>query len=689
MNRVLKHSDLAGVVAVVLVVLMMIVPLPTPALSLFVTLNIAGALAIIATTMYITRALDFAVFPALLLLTTLFRLAINISVTRLILTEGDAGSVIHAFGSFVVGGNLVVGLVVFLILVIIQFVVITSGAGRVAEVAARFTLDAMPGKQMAIDADLNAGQITEAQARTRRLDISREADFYGAMDGASKFVKGDAVAGVVIVTINLIGGIVVGVLQQGLSFSEAIHTYSLLTIGDGLAAQIPALLISTATGILVTRSASSSDLGSEITSQLLRQPRVPMLAGGVILLIGLMPGMPKLPFFIVGGVLVFIGRAIKGREATLAELETKKDEAAPVQQSSGDAAIGALTVDPLELAIGFGLVPLVDASSGGALLARVGVVRRQIAAELGIVIAPVRIHDEVTLEPHEYVVRVRGNEVARGRVIPGHKLAMNAGDASPGLAGIPTIEPAFGLPAVWIEDGARAEAEALGYTVVDSESMIVTHLTELIRAYSAELLTRQETKQLLDTLRDQNAAAVEDVVPDKLGLGEVQRVLQQLLREHVSIRDLGTILESIGDRAATTRDPAALVESARQTLARSITASYLDEHRTLHAIQLEPATESEIADALVQTPEGERLAMDPSRAEDLVQQLSRTVESATATGHRPVLISSTRIRRHLRALIQGALPQLPVLAYGEITPDIRVESAGIVALNRDLEVVAA
>ncbi|HEY1586582.1 MAG TPA: flagellar biosynthesis protein FlhA, partial [Polyangia bacterium] len=523
------------------------------------------------------------------LFTTLLRLAINVSVTRLILLHGDAGGVIRAFGNVVVGGNLVVGLVVFLILIVIQFVVITNGAGRVAEVAARFTLDAMPGKQMAIDADLNAGQITDDEARVRRADIRKEADFYGAMDGASKFVKGDAVAGVVIVSVNLIGGIVVGVLQHHLSFSDAIHRYSLLTIGDGLAAQIPALLISTATGILVTRSASSSDLGSEITSQLLRQPRVPMLAGGVILLIGLVPGLPNLPFFVVGGALVFIGRAIKGRESAIADLESKKEEAPAAQpQTPGDAAIGALTVDPLELAIGFGLVPLVDASSGGALLARVGVVRRQIAAELGIVIAPVRIHDEVTLEPHEYVVRVRGNEVARGRVIPGHKLAMNAGDASPGLAGIPTIEPAFGLPAVWIEDGARAEAEALGYTVVDSESMIVTHLTELIRAYAAELLTRQETKQLLDTLRDQNAAAVEDVVPDKLGLGEVQRVLQQLLREHVSIRDLGTILESIGDRAATTREPVTLVEAARQTLARSITASYLDEHRTLHAIQLEP-----------------------------------------------------------------------------------------------------
>jgi len=687
-DRLLRHADLAGVVAVVMVVVMMIVPLPSGLLSLLVAMNIAGALAIIASTMYVPRALDFAAFPSLLLLTTLFRLAINVSVTRLVLVRGDAGSVIHAFGSFVVGGNLVVGLVVFLILVVIQFVVITNGAGRVAEVAARFTLDAMPGKQMAIDADLNAGQITEQQARQRRLDIAREADFYGAMDGASKFVKGDAVAGVVIVSVNLIGGIVVGVIQHHLSFSEAIHTYSLLTIGDGLAAQIPALLISTATGILVTRSASSSDLGTEITSQILRQPRVPMIAGGVILLMGLVPGLPKLPFFVVGGMLVLVGRAIRGRETSLLELEEKKKDETPTPQSSGDAAIGALTVDPLELAIGFGLVPLVDAKSGGALLARVGIVRRQIAAELGIVIAPVRIHDEATLEPHEYVVRVRGNEVARGRVIPGHKLAMNAGDASPGLNGIPTTEPAFGLPAVWIADGQRAEAEALGYTVVDAESMIVTHLTELIRAHAADLLTRQETKQLLDTLRDQNAAAVEDVVPDKLGLGEVQRVLQQLLREGVSIRDLGTILESIGDRAATTRDAAALVESARQTLSRSITGAYLDANRLLHAIQMEPATESEIADALVQTPEGERLALEPARAEQLVTLLARAVEAATAAGNRPVLLSSTRIRRHVRALIGGALPQLPVLAYGEIPSDIRVESAGLVALDQR-EAVAA
>jgi flagellar biosynthesis protein FlhA len=690
MQRLMKYSDLAAVVAVVVVVVMMIVPLPSPLLSMLITMNIAGALAIIASTMYVSKALEFASFPSLLLLTTLFRLAINVSVTRLVLVHGEAGSVIHAFGSFVVGGNVVVGLVVFLILVVIQFVVITNGAGRVAEVAARFTLDAMPGKQMAIDADLNAGQITDQQARERRLEIAREADFYGAMDGASKFVKGDAMAGIIIVAINLLGGIVVGVLQHHLSFSNAIHTYSLLTIGDGLAAQIPALLISTATGVLVTRSASTADLGREITTQVFGKPRAPMVAGGVILAMGLVPGLPKLPFLLVGGILFMIGRFMRGQEAS----ETGKTTAAtaegavPAAVAPVDAVVGALTVDPLELAIGFGLVPLVDKSSGGALLGRVGVVRRQIASEFGIVIAPVRIHDEAVLEPHEYVIRVRGTEVARGRTIPGHRLAMDPGDAAPGLSGIPTIEPAFGLPAVWIEDGAHAEAEALGYTVVDAESMIVTHLTETIRAHAADLLTRQEVKQLLDTLRDQNAAAVEDVVPDKLGLGEVQRVLQQLLREGVSIRDLGVILESIGDRAATTRDPAALVEAARQAIARSITAPYLDDKRTMRAITLAPELEQEIVQSLVQTPDGERLAMDPSRAEQMVGILQREVEQATALGWRPVLICSSRIRRHVRSLVEQGFPQLPVLSYNEISTGIRVEPTGVVMLDL-IEPVAA
>jgi flagellar biosynthesis protein FlhA len=663
----------------VLVVVMMLVPLPAPLLDLLITINIGSALVILITTMYVPRALDFAAFPSLLLLTTLLRLAINVSVTRLILLHGEAGGVIHAFGSFVVGGNVLVGLVVFLILVVIQFVVITNGSGRVAEVAARFTLDAMPGKQMAIDADLNAGQITDDEARNRRDQIAREADFYGAMDGASKFVKGDAVAGILIVGINLLGGMAVGMLQHGMSFSEAVQTYPLLTIGDGLAAQIPALLISTAMGIIVTRSTSDADLGSDISGQILKQPRSLMIAGGVILGMAIVPGLPKLPFLIIGGGFFMLGRTMMAhhRATKLADAQAALVErpAAP----SGDAAEGALAIDPLELTIGFGLVPLVDQQAGGHLLARVRVIRRQIAADLGMVISPVRIHDDVTLDSHEYAIKARGSEVARDRIVPGHKLAIDPGDATPGISGIPTVEPAFGLPAVWIDEGAQAEAEALGYTVVDPESVIVTHLTETIRRHAADLLTRQETRQLLETLKESNLAADEEVVPDKLGVGEVQRVLQALLREGVSIRDLGTILEAIGDRAAFTRDPSILAEYARQALARTITSGYMDGEQTLRAISLDPGLEQEIADSVSHTQEGEYLAMDPDRAQALVGSLAGEVEQATGLGARPVLICSSRIRRHVRRLIEQSLPQLPVVSYNEILPGVRVETTGVVS----------
>jgi flagellar biosynthesis protein FlhA len=545
-------------------------------------------------------------------------------------------------------------------------------------VAARFTLDAMPGKQMAIDADLNAGQITDQQARQRREEIAREADFYGAMDGASKFVKGDAMAGILIVAINLLGGIGVGLLQRGMSFSDAAHVFPILTIGDGLAAQIPALLISTAMGIIVTRSGSDSDLGSDISDQMLRQPRAPMIAGGIIAAMGIIPGMPVIPFVTIGAIFFLLGRAMVTHAAGVAATKAaSENQPAPVAQP-GDAAVGALQIDPLELTIGFGLVPMVDAKSGGSLLGRVGVVRRQIASELGMVIAPVRIHDDVGLDSHEYAVKVRGVEVARGRVIPGHRLAMDPGDATPGVAGIPTTEPAFGLPAVWIDENHRGEAEALGYTVVDAESMIVTHLTETIRRHVDELLTRQETKKLLDALKEQNAAVVEEVVPDKLGVGEVQRVLQHLLRETVSIRDLGTILEAIGDRAGSTHDPAILAEYARQALARAITLGYLDATKALQAISLDPNLEQEIAESVTQTRDGEYLAMDPSRAQTVVRLLTGEVEQATGMGVRPVLLCSGRIRRHLRRLIEQALPQLPVVSYNEILPGIRVESTGVV-----------
>jgi flagellar biosynthesis protein FlhA len=688
-RRLLRHSDLLAAVAVVTVVTMLVVPLPPMLLDLLITVNISAALTVVVATMYLGKALDFASFPSLLLLTTMFRLAINVSVTRLILTTGDAGSVVKAFGQFVVGGNVVVGLVIFLILVVIQFVVVTNGAGRVAEVGARFTLDAMPGKQMAIDADLNAGLITDDEARARRKEIAREADFYGAMDGASKFVKGDAMAALIITAINLVGGIVVGMLQHHLGFSEATHQFSLLTIGDGLAAQIPALLISVATGIIVTRAASDQDLGSDIASQILRQRKAPLVAASVIGLFALVPGLPKLPFLFIAAIFGTIGWSVrKGLP------EWMGDAQGGALPSGAKGALGPGTgqlpapgeedgvqrtpLDALELAIGFGLVPLVDGSTGGALLRRVSQIRRQIAAELGVVIPAVRIHDELGMESHEYVIKVRGAEVARGRIMPGHLLAMDPGDAAGTLQGIPTTEPAFGLPATWVHESVRGEAEAQGYTVVDAESVIVTHLTETIRGHAAELLTRQDVKALLEQLKETNAAVVEEVVPELLSLGEIQRVLQSLLNEGIAIRDLGTIVEAIGDKARITRDTSLLSEYARQALGRAITAPHLDEQLRLQAITLDPAIEQEVATAITQTTDGEYLAMDPPRAQAIVNALRAQVEHATGLGSRPVLLCSARIRRHLRRLIAQAQPHLPVCSYNEIAPGVNVETIGVI-----------
>jgi len=678
-RRMLRHTDLLAAVGVVVIVTMLVVPLPPALLDLLIALNISGALAILVVTMYLNRALDFASFPSLLLLTTMFRLAINVSVTRLILTTGDAGSVVKAFGQFVVSGNVVVGLVIFLILVVIQFVVVTNGAGRVAEVGARFTLDAMPGKQMAIDADLNAGLITDDQARGRRAEIAREADFYGAMDGASKFVKGDAMAAVIITAINLIGGIVVGMLQHHLSFTEATHKFSLLTVGDGLAAQIPALLISVAAGIIVTRSASDRDLGSDIASQILRQRKAPLVAAAAIVIFGLVPGLPKLPFLLIGGLLGIVGWSV--RDGVPGEETDERGDAAQAQASlpsPGEQAPNRLSVDPFELTVGFGLVPLVDGSSGGALLRRVSMIRRQIAGELGILIPPVRIHDELGMDSHEYVLKIRGSEVARGRVMPGHLLAMDPGDADPGLQGIPTTEPAFGLPAVWVHDSARSEAEMLGYTVVDAESMIVTHLTETIRAHAAELLSRQDVKALLDQLKETNAAVVEEVVPEVLSLGEIQRVLQALLAEGVAVRDLGTIMEAIGDKARITRDTGLLTEYARQALGRAITSPHLDDQLRLRAITLDPEIEQEVAASITQTTDGEYLVIDPPRAQEIVGALRTQVDHATAQGARPVLLCSARVRRHLRRLIAQAQPHLPVCSYNEIAAGVNVETIGVI-----------
>jgi flagellar biosynthesis protein FlhA len=682
LNKMLENSDVAIAAVVIGIVVMMIIPLPTWLLDILITANIAAALAIVLATMYTTEPLQFSIFPSLLLVATLFRLGLNISSTRLILLEGDAGHVIAAFGSFVVGGNVVVGLIVFAILVVIQFVVITNGAGRVAEVAARFTLDAMPGKQMAIDADLNAGVITDMEAKGRREAVAKEADFYGAMDGASKFVKGDAIAAVLIVCINLVGGLTVGVFQQGMSFSEAAQHFSLLTVGEGLVAQIPALLISVATGIIVTRSVGESNLGRDVAAQILRQPRALLIAGIVTASLGLVPGLPTVPFFVIGGLVIGVAmmlrRSAKDDERAAAELEANEIATRP-KEPENVAAL--LPLDPLELEIGYGLVPLVDADEGGDLLGRVAMVRRQMATELGLSLAPIRIRDNVRLASHEYAVKIRGVEVARWELQPGQLLAMNPGTAEILLDGIPTNEPSFGLPAVWIGEAQREQAEISGYTVVDATSLIVTHLSEVIRRNASDLLGRQDTRALLDGLRERMPAPVEELVPDLMSVGEVQRVLQSLLSEGVPIRDLVTILETLGDKAKLTKDVAILAEYCRQALGRSICTRYVDEAGTMRAITVDPELDREISDSVVRTDEGAQITLDSTRAGLIIDALRACADDAQLLGSPPVVLCSGATRRHLKALTIHALPSLAVLSYHEILPSIRVEPIGLVSLD--------
>ena len=681
LSKVLDNSDVAIAVVVVGIVVMMIVPLPPWLLDILLTANISAALAIVLATLYTTEPLQFSVFPSLLLVATLFRLALNISGTRLILLHGEAGEVISSFGAFVVGGNVVVGLIVFAILVIIQFVVITNGAGRVAEVAARFTLDAMPGKQMAIDADLNAGVITDEEATRRREAIAKEADFYGAMDGASKFVKGDAIAAVLIVLINLIGGLCVGVFQQGMSFSEAIQHFSLLTVGEGLVNQIPALLISTATGIIVTRSVGESNLGQDLTNQIVRQPRALMLAGGVAFGMGLVPGLPKLPFFFIGGLIMLVAYLLKksAREEEAARVE-EEATAVATRPAEPENVTALLPLDPLELEIGYGLVPLVDADEGGDLLGRVAMVRRQMATELGLSLAPIRIRDNIQLGSHDYAVKIKGIEVARWSLMPGQLLAMNPGTAELPLDGLPTVEPSFGLPAVWIGEAQREQAEISGYTVVDPTSLVVTHLSEVIRRNAAELLGRQDVRALLDALKERLPAPVEELVPDLMTVGEVQRVLQTLLSEAVPIRDLVTILETLGDKAKLTKDVPILAEYCRQALSRAICGRFVDETGTLRAITLDPEVDREIAESVARTEDGTTITMDPARAAQLVDTLAEQVEHAQSLGAAPVVLCSGASRRHLRAMTAHAIPQLTVLSYHEILPSVRVEPIGLAAV---------
>jgi flagellar biosynthesis protein FlhA len=665
--------------AIVGVVVMMVVPLPPALLDFLLVCNITAGLLTLLSSMFVRRALDFSIFPSYLLIATLFRLALNIAATRLILLHGGAGSVIESFGHFVVGGSVIVGLVIFLILIVIQFVVITNGAGRVAEVGARFTLDAMPGKQMAIDADLNAGIITEQQAKTRRREVAEEADFYGAMDGASKFVKGDAIAAIVIVLINLIGGLAVGIVQKHMDITQAINTYSLLTIGEGLVSQIPALLVSMSAGLIVTRAATEDDLGSDLLRQFTMHKRVLQIAGAVVCLMAMVPGLPKIPFLVIGALVLFISSRVKADARPPREEEVPALEAGPTEPApdSPEALAIDMRVEPLELELAVDLVDLVDPVRDGDLLDRVKALRRKIAKELGFVMPLVRTRDNLDLPSHTYAIKVHGVELARGEAPPGTVLVI--GDDLSTLPGTRTREPVFGLPAVWLPMEFRHQAEMAGATVVDRASVVTTHLAEIARRYAGRLLSRQDVKTLMDMVRASDPVVADDLNGANVTLGEMQRVLQELLDEGVAIRDLVRICEVVSERARSTKDVEALVEAVRQALGPAISASYAPDGK-LPVISFEPLTEHALLETLRVGDAGTFLALDPQTAEQLSLSVATEAEKAEQAGHQPVLVCAARIRSPLRRIVHAAAPRLPVLSYAELGPQLELETQGVVNL---------
>ncbi|GLF90550.1 flagellar biosynthesis protein FlhA [Bacillus safensis] len=671
--------DLSVLFSVILIVAMLVIPFPPILLSILIIINISLALIVLLTTMNMQEPLQFSIFPSLLLLLTLFRLGLNISTTRSILSTGDAGKVVETFGSFVVGGNILVGLVVFLILIIIQFIVITKGAERVSEVAARFTLDAMPGKQMSIDADLNAGMLTESEARNRREKVAREADFYGAMDGASKFVKGDAIAGIIIVIINIIFGIIIGMLQQGMSIQESASHFTLLTVGDGIVSQIPALLISTATGIVVTRAASNGNLGSDITEQLFAFPAMLYVTAGTIFLLGLFTPIGVLLTGPIAGLLALGAYMMSKNKQDQEEIEEVLEEQAEVEEmKSPESVIHLLQMDAIEFEFGYGLIPLADANQGGDLLDRIVMIRRQLALELGLVIPVVRIRDNIALNPNEYRLKIKGNEVAKGELLLDHYLAMSPTPDDDPIEGIETIEPSFGLPAKWISEAEKDQAEMLSYTVVDPASVVSTHITEKIRQNTHELLGRQETKQLIDHLKESYPVLVDEVTPNPLAVGDIQKVLAKLLKEKVSIRNLVTIFETLADYGKLTTDTDLLTEYVRQALARQITAQYARENESLKVVTCSGRVEKVIADSVQQTEHGNYLSLDPESSESVIQSVAREIEQLSLRQETPVLLCSPPIRMYVKQLLERYFPDLPVLSYNELEANVEVQSIGVV-----------
>ncbi|MGA9289092.1 MAG: flagellar biosynthesis protein FlhA [Anaerobacillus sp.] len=676
----MKIKDYAVLVSVIMIVIMMVIPFPPLLLDFLIMLNISLALTIILVAMNTREALQFSIFPSLLLLTTLFRLGLNVSTTRSILTNKTGGQVIETFGSFVVGGSVVIGLLVFLILVIIQFIVITKGSERVAEVGARFTLDAMPGKQMSIDADLNAGMISDREAKERREKIEREADFYGAMDGASKFVKGDAIAGIVITLINIIGGLIIGMVVHGMPVGDAATTFTLLSIGDGLVSQIPALLISTATGIVVTRAASDGNLGSDITAQIFAYPKLLYVVGAVIGLLGIATPINPLLTFPIAGLLVYGGWMMQKNLDQTKEVELAAGDEEVEEMKKPESVTSLLQVDPIEFEFGYGLIPLADQKQGGDLLDRVIMIRRQIALEFGIVVPVIRIRDNIQLEPNEYVIKIKGNRVAGGEVLLNQYLAMSSGLEDETVTGIETVEPAFGLPALWVTEDMKDRAELSGYTIVDPPSVVSTHLTEVIKRHAHELLSRQEVKHLLDNVRETSPAVLEELIPNILTIGDVQKVLMRLLKEKVSIRSLDMILESLADNGVRTKDTDVLAEYVRQSLSRQITSQVAVPGEPVKVLTAGARLEKRFAESVQQSDQGSYLALDPETSQTIYQEVLQQVSRLQQSGIQPILLTSPAIRMYLRQFLERYMPELMILSYSELEPDVEVQSVGVINL---------
>ena len=675
----MKKADLAVAGYVLAAFIMLIVPIPSGLLDVLLCINMAVAFTIMFGSMFAKEALDMSYFPTVLLFTTIFRISLIVSSTRLILTSGDPGNVVRTFGQFVGGNDLIMGAIVFIILIIIQFMVINKGSERVAEVTARFTLDAMPGKQMAIDADLNTGAITDKQAKERRDKIQQEASFFGSMDGAVKYVKGDATAGLIITAVNIVGGILMGMFRQGLDFNTALNTYAVLTIGDGLVSQIPSLLISLSTGILVTKGSKDADFGAALISQLFGVPRTMYMVGAVLIGLGIVTPLNTIIFVGVGVAFVVTGRMMAGTiETAQIENEANQEEMAAEEIRQPENVTSLLQVDPIELEFGYGIIPLADVNQGGDLLDRVVMIRRQIALELGTIVPIIRLRDNIQLNPNQYIIKIKGIQVSEGEILFDHYMAMNPGYVEEEITGIKTFEPSFHLPAVWITEGQRERAESLGYTVVDPPSIIATHLTEVIRQHIAELLSRQDVQNLVDNLKESNPSIVEELVPKMLGLGEVQKVLQNLLREGISIRDLLTIFETLADYAQTTRDTDVLTEYVRQSLKRAISAKYFPANETTSVVTLDPKVEQEIMSSVKQTEQGAYLTLAPERTKAIMASVQTEIDKLESLGKNPIIITSPIVRMYFKRLTEDYFKDLIVVSYNEVETNVELQSVGMV-----------